>query len=279
MTWKARLQIRGMLRVSSLLLIVPLVSSVLSAQSSVWAGETLLTEAAGGWRVNFPYHPAGLHSLQSGDLIIKMDDKSAEEIGPLAVNLIFNDARDRTVPVVVRREGKLLSLGLCLSGVPKPTVKTASTLSAVSMSHVAPDFKLTTMKGVPVELSALRGRWVLISFWATWCGPCKEEARRLMGIRADLPAVRVLALSVGDSRENLEKFAAEVKPTYDLVDAGTFSSQPALAYGVGTPAGGASVPITVLVRPDGNIAYVQTGFARPSFLEEQLKNALAERSH
>src|SRR5258706_8468150 len=43
------------------------------------------------------------------------------------------------------------------------------------IGSTAPDFSLVDPAGNPVKLSSLRGRWVFLNFWATWCAPCREE--------------------------------------------------------------------------------------------------------
>jgi thiol-disulfide isomerase/thioredoxin len=67
----------------------------------------------------------------------------------------------------------------------------------------APDFLLAQLGGDPVELSKLRGKTVLINFWATWCAPCKEEMPILQQfyLKYRNDNVVVLAVNVRDSAE------------------------------------------------------------------------------
>lgn len=99
---------------------------------------------------------------------------------------------------------------------------------------------------------------MLISFWATWCAPCQKEAEILNQLAKAYPQkLTVLALAVNDSRVAVGRFAAKVHPSYTILDAGHLSAEPALAYGVGNPSGGGSVPVNALMGTDGAIAYVQ----------------------
>ena len=145
------------------------------------------------------------------------------------------------------------------------------------MGQEAPDFTLPTLDGAPTKLSSLKGKWVLISFWATWCEPCLHEAEILNRLAKEYPQLRVLALAVKESRDKLDAFSERFHPAYIILDAGPLTGEPAIAYGVGNPSGGGSVPVNVLVRPDGKIAYVQGGYEAPSPLEQAVADIIAAK--
>ena len=60
----------------------------------------------------------------------------------------------------------------------------------------APDFQVKTLDGEPVQLGQLKGRTVVLNFWATWCGPCKQEVPAFARFAQANPDVPVLGLSV-----------------------------------------------------------------------------------
>jgi peroxiredoxin len=253
--------------------------SVFAQSSKVRVSSLLLTQEKTGWRVNLVDDgTASEHALQifqTGGLLISIDTKDAGRLGALAVLGAFNEAFSRAVPLTVKRATQLNQISLWRDDGPAPTTK-PPTESVVSATQEAPDFTLPTLNDVPVKLASQRGRWVLVSFWATWCAPCQEEAKILNKLAQAYPQqLTVLALAVKDSRKNLNEFVEKVKPAYTILDAGPLKAQPALAYGVGTPSGGGHLPVNVLVQPDGRIAYAQGGYQAPSPLERQVSDAIA----
>jgi peroxiredoxin len=245
-------------------------------ESIVRISSLLLTHEKTGWRVDFPGAGAGTYGLQKNDLLAQIDGKNAAGLGPLAVMAVFNSAFTRTVPITVDRSAQQISIDLWRGDGTPPELKSAAPKSFVSASAKAPDFTLPTLNDVPVRLASQRGKWVLISFWATWCAPCQQEAQILNRLAKAYPEqLTVLAPAVKDSREAIKTFAEKLNPAYIILDAGPLSGEPALAYGVGNPSGGGSVPVNVLVRPDGTIAYVQGGYEDPSPLEKQVHDIIS----
>jgi peroxiredoxin len=120
----------------------------------------------------------------------------------------------------------------------------------------AADFTLRDINGKEVHLHDYAGKVVVLSFWATWCGPCKEEMPHLQkmftGKGGDLV---VLSISTDDARS-----ASKVKP-FIMSQGFTF---PVLldreASVIGTYNPSKTLPFTVVVDRQGNLAHVASGY-------------------
>ncbi|MCW5873386.1 MAG: TlpA family protein disulfide reductase [Anaerolineales bacterium] len=73
----------------------------------------------------------------------------------------------------------------------------------------APDFVLENLQGQPVRLSELRGQPVLLNFWATWCGPCRQEMPTIQA-RYNQGGFAVLAVDFAESRQQVQGFLDEI---------------------------------------------------------------------
>ncbi len=90
---------------------------------------------------------------------------------------------------------------------------------APAVGRPAPQFALATLRGDQVDLAALRGKVVLVNFWATWCIPCKQELPDIDAVQRRYANAGFTALGV-DNREPADlvaAFAAKTPVTYPLL--------------------------------------------------------------
>ncbi len=97
----------------------------------------------------------------------------------------------------------------------KPNEQDSQSKSGESKSkkEMAPDFELESLDGTKIKLSDLKGKNVIINFWATWCGFCVAEMpdlQKLQDTYKDKDLI-VLAVNVGESKEVAQKFMEENK--------------------------------------------------------------------
>jgi len=144
----------------------------------------------------------------------------------------------------------------------------------VQAGKPAPDFTLKDVDGQVVSLAALKGKPVLISFWATWCVPCRDE---LPLIRDEYQAHRaqglqVVAIDFGDeSADTVRRFwqSMNLVPAPVLDPTGSASN----AYGVALSSSG--LPVSVLVARDGIVSIYEPFPLTREFLDPALQKILS----
>lgn len=120
-------------------------------------------------------------------------------------------------------------------------------------SMSAADFTLSALDGETITLSELKGKVVLVDFWATWCPPCKNSIPHLIELYEKYKDRGFIVLGISlEDREKLEKFVAEYNITYPIL-LGTRDI--AQTYGV------QAIPKSIFIDRKGTIRKVQTGFS------------------
>lgn len=91
--------------------------------------------------------------------------------------------------------------------------------AAISGKRTSPPaLELTTLDGARWTLAALRGKVVLIDFWATWCGPCRDEMPKLVELQRSRAArgLQLLGISMDDDPAKVQSFCRELKLNYPV---------------------------------------------------------------
>jgi len=131
----------------------------------------------------------------------------------------------------------------------------------------APAFTLREVgTGRPVDLTQLRGKPVVINFWATWCAPCWDEHPVLVANARMIPNVQFLGVVFQDSEEKILGFLNQRGSSYPTVvdDKG----KTAIAYGVG------GVPETFFLDEQGTIVAKFSGPMSSDVLQENLRKVV-----
>jgi len=133
---------------------------------------------------------------------------------------------------------------------------------------LAPDFRLTTLEGKEVALSELKGKVVLLDFWATWCAPCREAIPHLIDLHRTFGqnGLEVIGMSVdkGES-ETVRRFAKSMDIPYAII---ITPDEVQREYGV------VSLPTTILIDREGKIRQKYVGFT--SEISKQLAATIEE---
>ena len=132
---------------------------------------------------------------------------------------------------------------------------------AADDGRLAPNFRLSLLDGGEQNLSDYRGRFVLLNFWASWCGPCREETPDLQRLSEQVPGLAVLGVNQQEDPASVRAFVKEIQPKYPiLLDR---SGEVSLGYRVGL-----GLPVTFLVDPDGVIQRIYPGRFKRQALDQ-----------
>ncbi len=148
----------------------------------------------------------------------------------------------------------------------------ASLASSGMEGQMAPDFVLKSSSGENLRLSEYRGDVVMINFWATWCGPCRQEMPLLDELYARYQRVgfNLLGVNIDDDSQRAMRMVDELGIRFPVL----FDERKEVSelYNV------EAMPATILVDREGNVRYVHHGY-KPGYEDrylDQIRSLLRE---
>jgi thiol-disulfide isomerase/thioredoxin len=153
-------------------------------------------------------------------------------------------------------------LGIALTAFAEPP----QTLAPVTDRKVAPDLALEIVDGGKLKLSDLRGKVVVVNFWATWCPPCRREMpslERLKGLMKGEP-FEILAINAGEGEDAISEFRGTIEPALTFRLALDPKADAMKAFSI------AGLPTTYVIDRQGQVAYRALGgrlFDDPAIVE------------
>ncbi len=167
---------------------------------------------------------------------------------------------------------RLASIMPNLEGMLKVSAPAPQPTNANTTFAPAPDVEFEALDGKPVRLSSLRGRVVLLNFWATWCLPCRAEIPEFNALQRDLESkgLSVVGVSVSpvDTSDAIRSFQKDIKQDYTVLRG---------AEEIGAKFGnGPGLPVTYILDRSGRIRQKFIGPQSQENFEKAIKPLLDE---
>ncbi len=178
----------------------------------------------------------------------------------------------------------ILTLGLLVTGcqsLSEPPDETSPTMpdetsptapaEGTQVGDLAPDFQLQNLDGQVISFSDLRGKPVLLNFWATWCSPCRAEMPHIQQIYEEWSdrGLMLLAVDIGESSSIVKEFVQSNGLSFSvLLDT---KKDVAQSYGI------QGIPTTFFIDKDGVIQGLRLGaFQNKEQIEQYLGKIISE---
>ena len=161
------------------------------------------------------------------------------------------------------KEGIMKGIRKLLLGAAFSVFAATSLASSSLEGREAPDFVLKSATGENMRLSEYRGDVVMINFWATWCGPCRQEMPLLDDLYSRYQRVgfNLLGVNIDDDSRRAMQMIEELGVNFPVL----FDDRKEVSQLYQVDA----MPVTVLVDRDGNVRHVHQGY-KPGYEEKYL---------
>ncbi len=128
----------------------------------------------------------------------------------------------------------------------------------VRSGQPAYDFTLPDTEGNEIRLSDFRGKWVLLDFWGSWCGPCREGNPALVELYGKYKdkCLVIIGMAAMDKRENLKEAIAEDDLTWPQINLSEIENERAILDEFNI----SLFPTKILIDPQGNISVISRGY-------------------
>jgi len=130
------------------------------------------------------------------------------------------------------------------------------------------DFTVASLKGDSIQLSSLKGKVLILDFWASWCGPCRYSNKHLVKLYSKYKdkGLEILSVSLDDELKDWKKAVAKDKITWPQgIDLGGWDAMSAIKWQVD------ALPSTFVVNKDGDVVLINP---EKDDLEKKIKELL-----
>lgn len=199
-----------------------------------------------------PGKAAAAAGLRRGDVLLAVDGVNLidlDDLSPAAVVGLMDADEEADVRMIIGRGGQTIGVQLVRALINAPSQRSRPP-APPTVGDPAPTFAATDMRGRSVRLEELRGRPLILEFWASWCPPCRASAITLKRF-ADQFGDRlvIIGVSLDEDRRSFEAFVYNLHlPGYQIYDGGPRGPISTLYE-----AASAGIPYSILIDPDGTV--------------------------